>query len=224
MKQILSGWIVCCFCLFLGYGPAHAEDMRAASMAGSQKKADLLQKAILEKKTALQEAETSKKKILASKKTLLQAIDALKAKQKSLTAQNLHYHKKIEQLAVEKEKLVQTRQQADAASRELAGFIKIAAGDLDGLLDLSQQTAFAVDRQAALTPLKNQTRFPGMDDIHAMIDLYFDEIQRSGEVRLVSGPMVDRGGRDITGDILLLGNFSAAYRTGTETGFFDLLR
>ncbi len=219
MKQFLSGWLFLCCCLLLGPEPVHAEDMRAASMAGSQKKADLLQKAILEKQTARQEAEKSKKEILANKKALLQAIDALKANKKKLTAQNQQYSQKIDQLAVEREKLTQTLRQADAASRELAGFIKIAAGDLGGLLDQSQQSAFAVDRQAALLPLKNQTRFPGMDDIRTMIDLYFDEIQRSGEVRLVQGPMVDRGGRDVSGDILVLGNFTAAYRTGKETGF-----
>jgi len=188
-------------------------------MAGSQKKADLLQKALLEKQTARQEAEKSQKKILADKKTLQQAIRALKAKQKKLTAQNQQYSKKLEQLAVEKKKLTQKLRQADAASRELAGFIKITAGDLGGLLNQSQQSAFVPGRQDALQPLKNQTRFPGMDDIRTMIDLYFDEIQRSGEVRLVSGPMVDRAGGDVSGDILVLGNFTAAYRTGTETGF-----
>jgi len=101
----------------------------------------------------------------------------------------------------------------------LAGFIKIAAGDLDGLLAQSQQSAFVPARQKALQPLKNQTRFPGMDDIRTMIDLYFDEIQRSGEVRLTHGPMVDRAGGDVSGDILILGNFTAAYRTGKEVGF-----
>ncbi|MBW2593700.1 MAG: hypothetical protein JRE58_12020 [Deltaproteobacteria bacterium] len=60
MKRSLSGLLL--LCLLLSLEPAHAEDMRAASMAGRQKKADLLQKAVLEKQTAQQEAEKSKKR------------------------------------------------------------------------------------------------------------------------------------------------------------------
>ncbi|OQY07398.1 MAG: MotA/TolQ/Exb proton channel [Desulfobacteraceae bacterium 4572_123] len=219
MKRILSKLFFLCLCLCLSLGSAHADDMRAASMADRQKKADLLQKAALEKQMAQQEAEKSRKKILSDKKALQQAIRALKAKKKKLAGDNEQYRKKIDQLAAEKEKLTQKRRQADAASKELAGFIKIAAGDLDGLLDQSQQSAFAPTRQEALKPLKNQTRFPGMDDIRAMIDLYFDEIQKSGEVRLTHGPMVDRSGEDVSGDILVLGNFTTAYRIDKEIGF-----
>ena len=217
MKRILPGLIL--LCLFLSLEPAHAEDMRAAFTAGRQKKADLLQKAVLEKQTARQEAEKSRKKILADKKTLQQAIHGLKTKKKKLADRNKQYRKKIEQLAAEKKKLTQKLRQADAASRELAGFIKIAAGDLNDLLDRSQQSAFVPARQEALQPLKNQTRFPGMDDIRTMINIYLDEIQKSGEVRLAQGPMVDRAGGDVSGDILVLGNFTAAYRTGKEVGF-----
>jgi len=219
MKRILSELFFLCLCLFLSLGPAHADDMRSTSIADRQKKADLLEKAVLEKQMAQQEAEKSRKKILSDKKTLKQAIRALKAKKKQLTVQNQEYGKKIEHLAAEKEKLTQKLRQADAASRELAGFIKIAAGDLGGLLDQSLQSAFVPGRQAALQPLRNQARFPGMDDIRAMIDLYFDEIQRSGEVRLARGSMVDRTGGDVSGDILVLGNFTAAYRNGKEVGF-----
>jgi biopolymer transport protein ExbB len=52
-----------------------------------------------------------------------------------------------------------------------------------------------------------------------MSDLLFDEIQRSGEIRIEKGAIVNRAGEETTGNILVLGNFMAAYQLAREVGF-----
>ena len=58
-----------------------------------------------------------------------------------------------------------------------------------------------------------------MDEIRQMIDLLFDQIIATGEVILAPGTIVDRGGRQTRADVLTVGCFSAAYRSGKEIGF-----
>jgi len=52
-----------------------------------------------------------------------------------------------------------------------------------------------------------------------MTDLLFEEIQRSGEVRIEKGPIISRNGEETIAQILVLGNFTAAYQLDNETGF-----
>lgn len=42
-----------------------------------------------------------------------------------------------------------------------------------------------------------------------------------GAVRIAKGPMVDRSGNTVEAEILVLGNFTAAYRSGEEVGFLN---
>jgi biopolymer transport protein ExbB len=58
-----------------------------------------------------------------------------------------------------------------------------------------------------------------MADIEKMAGLLFEEIRLSGDVRLQRGPIVDRNGAEVEAQILLLGNFTAAYRHEGEVGF-----
>jgi biopolymer transport protein ExbB len=59
-----------------------------------------------------------------------------------------------------------------------------------------------------------------MDHIRRLGELLVEEIARSGEVRLIQeGPFISRDGREASGELLLLGNFTAFYRRAGETGF-----
>jgi biopolymer transport protein ExbB len=52
-----------------------------------------------------------------------------------------------------------------------------------------------------------------------MASLLFEEIMLSGAVNIQKGLIVDRNGTEVEADILMLGNFSAAYRVLSEVGF-----
>ncbi|OQY12359.1 MAG: hypothetical protein B6I30_04985 [Desulfobacteraceae bacterium 4572_187] len=200
-------------------GSVHAEDMRAREIEAREKKAALLEKAKLEKESALKEAQESKQRILADKEAMISAIAEFKKKRKLLEEQNNKLKARMTALTTRQKELLAQVHEVEGAVRELVGFVRMNAKDLDALLRQSLQSAFVENRGKALKPIMNQVEFPGMNDIRAMVDLLFDEITRSGEVKTAEGPFVNRSGEEISGKILTLGNFSAAYRISEETGF-----
>lgn len=54
-----------------------------------------------------------------------------------------------------------------------------------------------------------------------MADLLVKKIRLSGSVQLKNGVIIDRSGRETDAEILLIGNFTAAYRTDDEIGFLN---
>ena len=107
----------------------------------------------------------------------------------------------------------------DADIKELVGFVRITAKDLSALTTRSLQSALSSTGLEILDRLAGNSGFPGMEDIAAMSNLLLKEIQKSGQVRIQPGTIIDQTGKDIQADILVLGNFSAAYKKGDEIGF-----
>lgn len=219
MKKILAMIFSGAAIFLILASSVHAEDMRAKEMEAREKKAALLEKAKLEKESALKEAQESKEQILADREAMISAIAKFKKKRKILEEQNNKLKARMTALTTRQKELLARVREVEGAVRELVGFVRMNAKDLDVLLRQSLQSAFVENRGKALKPIMNQVEFPGMDEIRAMVDLLFDEITRSGEVKIAEGPFVNRSGEEISGKILTLGNFSAAYRILEETGF-----
>jgi len=202
---------------------AFAEDMRETAMQAEKIRKDVLQKARLEGEMAQKEANESLKKIFSDKNILTQAILQIKAENRATKKVNDNLEKENKRLVRLEEELAKKLSGMDAVVRELTGFTRIAAKELDALLRQSLQSAMISGRSEKITPILNKSRFPGMGDIRAMVDIFFEEMKRSGEVRIEDGPMVNRAGEEITSKILTMGNFTAAYQLpdemGKETGF-----
>lgn len=196
-----------------------ATDMRANTLAAQKKKSALVEKARLDAEMARKEAEESTKRILSDQNASKKAISNLKQQNSRLEKENQALENNLKQLTNKEDKLTAQLEEVDAVVKELVGFVRTHAKDLDALINQSLQSSFAPGRGALLKSLANESKFPGMDDIHKMFELLFDEIKKSGEVRIESGPLVNRAGEDISGKILLIGNFTAAYRIPKETGF-----
>ncbi len=219
MKKIIFAFILA-FGYFALISPyLYAKDMRASVIEAEKKKQMMLQKARMEKQEALREAQKSRQEILSHRKSLEEAILKLKNKNRALEDENLRLVDELGALKVKEEELNAQLKDIEGDIKELAGFVRVNARDLDSLLNQSLESAFVKGRSLKLKPILEETGFPGMDDIKAMTELFFGEIEKSGEVRIQKGSFVDRSGRDATGDILVLGNFTAAYRKGDETGF-----
>jgi len=204
--------------LFLS-SAVHGADMRVSRIEAAEKKAAVLEKAALEKKHAQAEAKAMRQDIIADKKKLEYALSELRKQNLQLETTNRLLETEYAELTLREETLNSDLKEIEGDVRELAGFVRVNARDLEVLLQQSQQSVFVKNRSKALQPLTAQTHFPRMDDIRSMVDLYFDEITLSGEVRIKKGPLINRTGKETTGDILVLGNFSSAYRLPDETGF-----
>lgn len=215
-----SIFIIAALVLIIGLcAPVYAEDIRKAAIIAEQKKNQLLEQSRLEKARAEEEARIQLERITDDKIALFRAIDNLEVENKSLG-------KEISDLRNEKESLSEQRallnaqiETAQANLKELQGFVSVSARDLDALLQESPQNVHRTEDLTFLEALGKEGSFPSLDEISAMMSLYLDEITRSGEVSVHNGIYVDRAGREQQGKMLLLGNFTAAYQSGEETGF-----
>ncbi|MCD6185935.1 MAG: MotA/TolQ/ExbB proton channel family protein [Deltaproteobacteria bacterium] len=206
--------------LFLYTVPSYAEDLRIDVMAAQKKRAEVLQKAKLEKENAAKEAEESRKRILANKNELLKKITEIKAANRALKKENSDFEKKITKLTAIKTDLSTKFFDMEGMIDELTGQTRIAAKDLDDLLSRSLNSALTPGIFEKIKPVLSKTIFPGMNDIRNMTDILFDEIKKSGEVNIQKGSIVNRAGEEVKADILIIGNFTAAYRiNGKEIGF-----
>jgi len=219
MKRIVIFLVWLTISGLLYHGTVYSADMRVSQIEVAKKKEAALKKARLEKKKAETEAREMRQKILSDRKKLEQAIAELREQNQRLEMSNQRLDTQHADLVAREEDLSAELRKVEGDTDELVGFVRANARDLEAQLQQSQQSAFEKGRGQELKTLMSQMRFPEMNDIQAMADLYFDEIMRSGEVRIQKGPFVDRAGKETQGDILILGNFSSAYRLPDETGF-----
>ncbi|MCG8619130.1 MAG: hypothetical protein MI802_23135, partial [Desulfobacterales bacterium] len=214
-------------------GPAGAQDMRQAFQDLEKQKEEMAVKAERELSAAKAEAKEKALAIKSNRLALHKAIAEFKAANQRLKKEITGFEKQIDTLIVDGERLRESLSESRAVNKELAGFVRTYAKDLHALLVQSLQsalveaedTAAPAERRAFLDPVISQERFWSMDDVARMSELLFGEIQRSGEVKVTTGPIVDRQGKDRTAKILTIGNFTGIYvleaadGAPKETGF-----
>ncbi len=200
---------------------AGAEDMRDLQVQARQARQALLEKAEAEKKAALQEAAKSRQRILADRTRLESAVKSLEAETQHLKAAIESLEAESAALYAREEALTRQLAETDGVMRELVGVIRVNAKDIQALIEQNLQSALGDASSEFLTEIAGQSRFPGMADIEKMVAVLRDEIDRSGDVRITRGPVIDRSGNAVDAEILVLGNFTAAYRIGEETGFLN---
>ncbi|MFO7962636.1 MAG: DUF3450 family protein [Desulfobacterales bacterium] len=207
--------------MWLFAGVLYAEDMRMREQEAEKKKAALIEALEHEKKQAETEARESRQRIFSDRKALTSALSELEKNIASLEAENTRLAAERDDLMLEETTLKDQLGEVDAVIRELVGHIRVNARDLDALVQQGLQSAVSAGRGEDLNRLMDKSSFPGMEDVTAMVALFFDEMRRSGEVRIEHCPIIDRSGEETAADILILGNFTAAYRSGEECGFLN---
>ncbi len=206
--RILMG-LVCLICLCpSGVG---AQDMRQSFAVQAEKRAQMEEKARQELARAKVEAQERAQRIKQDKDVLTAAIQELKNRNSTLETSNQEQAVLIQEQLVTRAALNEELIQSRAENRELSGFVRSAAKDLDGLLLQSLQSALSDNRHGFLDPVIHEDRFPSMTDIRAMADAWFEEIAASGQVRTVTGTIIDRQGLEQEARILVLGNFTGIY-------------
>jgi len=219
---MMPGWfwkLLIAAVLAMGPAPVAAADMRAVAVEAARKKAEVEERAEIERQQARREAEAAEARIRAERGTIEKALAALRTENGKLREENARIEKERDALSDEEAALSLRWAQADAKAHELLGLVKRVAGDLDALLDRSQQSARSPERGETLPSLGSEGAMPEMDAIREMCELLFDEMARSGQVRMEQVPIVDRSGEQTIARVLVLGNFTAAYRLGEEIGF-----
>jgi biopolymer transport protein ExbB len=213
-----KSYVLLCFIL-LCVRPVAAEDMRLDYEQMREKKEAVLRQAETSARQAQLEAEENRRKILADKSALQQAVTELEKQNDALKPQVAGAEKQLEQLTAQTQSLQKSLSELSGTVREIAGFVRGFARDMEELYRQSPQSALTDDRQTRMAGLAAAERLPSMAVVRDMTDMVLQEIDWSGQVRRVAGTVIDRRGETVPADILLIGNLTVAYQTEQEVGF-----
>ncbi len=205
--RMIRLWIVFTS-IFLMAVPLFGQDMRAAS-----------KKAKVEYEAARAEARVAKERIFTGRTALQREVDRLKRDVRLMEGSIKTIEKETVELRKTEEGLAREWSREEMDFREFVGTVRVVTRDLQTILRQSQFSAGFTDRLDGLDPLLEKGRFPGMDEIKDLVDLFFQEMALSGEVVLRKGTYVDRSGVEKKAEILTIGKFTAAYRDGRKVGF-----
>ncbi len=183
-------------------GSAFAEDKWQGVETGIAKEATRaatdakLTEALVNKgrKTLTVELSSLKKKIEAEQK----ALDALKQEFDLLGKQEVVLKKELE------------NEHQEVADVE--GSVRGALKDAVSMVRDNPITAENPSRSQMVTAMMDSKRFPGMDGIKSIVDLYFDELAAGGKITRYTGEFVGTDGRIATGEIIRAGSFTSYYK------------
>jgi len=193
--------------------------MRVINQSAQIKQQELLQIALREKGAAIKEEMGIREKIKSDRDLLKSSVDRLKAETGEMEKRKQTMEKRLMELTEKETGLTKKLGEMSSEIRELAGYVRSNAKDIESLLNQSHQSAFSSNRTGILKEIGSENKFPDMADIEQMTALLFNEIRLSGDVRVEKQPVVDRNGSESDADVLVLGNFTAAYRHEEEVGF-----
>ncbi len=187
---------------------AHAQDIRAAA-----------RQADADREAAAAEARLAEEQIFADRARLQAEVETLEARQSTLETDVADLTKRFTDGLELQASLEEEWSRLELNFREISGNVRVAARDLESLLQASPLSAGRPERLEGLSQLLRKGYFPDIDDISGMAALCFDEIARSGQVSRREGTIIGRNGDEPTATIFQLGKFTSFYRTDSETGF-----
>ncbi len=81
------------------------------------------------------------------------------------------------------------------------------------LIEKSPVSAEQPHRMEQLMPLISKQRFPGIEGVHTLVDIYWSELAASGERKLYEGRFIGPDYSELTGRIIRIGTLTAAFQT-----------
>ena len=219
MKTVITWSLSALLTILTTISPGICQDMREIQIQAQEAKDALVQKAAAEKAAAEKAAAESRAKIFQDRAALKKAIAELDAANQKLNKAVDALKQESQDLEQREQQLSESLAQTDSMIDELVGVIRINAKDVDGLITQNLQTALEESPTLFLETISEDQRFPGMDDVRALAGGVLAQIKSAGEVVFRKGLIVDRAGREVEADILVIGPFTAAYRIGNEVGF-----
>jgi biopolymer transport protein ExbB len=192
--------------------------MLAAPVAGQDIR-EAARKAASDRAAAQAEALQAEEAILADSEKLRAEVIRLETEQAALEQDLRDLELRQQEARLLREDLAEQWSGRELGFREISGNVRVTARDLESLLKASPLSSEADWRLDAVSPLLDTGYFPDIDDIAGMVGVFFDEIERGGQVSLREGEFVGRDGRPTTGRIFQLGKFTTVYQAAGETGF-----
>ncbi len=215
---LLSTFAMLAVLLMLFSDCAVAQDMRSVTSSSVSVKT-LESKAAAEKESASKEAGAMRGIITQNRESLMRRLQDARKRNLALKARKSALSKQATLLEQKDKELLSQLDREEEVIHELVGVVRINARDIRSLVEQNMQTALFTPDTSFMDDILQDTHFPGMDDVRRMVALLKEQISQTGWVVIRQGNFVGRDGREKQGTILLVGPFTAAYRTGDQTGF-----
>jgi biopolymer transport protein ExbB len=203
---------ICLFLVFLT-GPAWAQEnwQRVESQIDK------------ERERAEKDAALTERLVTMDRAAMQKELEKLKSEEKSRDRdRNLLINKYNELLKLE-EKLKAELVEEEAEVVEVEGQLRTAAKEAESMIRRNQITAEVPERIQIIADLRDPDKVPGLEGIQSLIDVYFDELRRSGQITLRAGDFVGIDGRMTTGQILRAGAFTTYFRMPDgQVGFLEI--
>lgn len=187
---------------------AWAVDMRVIS-----------QKAQADYNAALSDAAERRKEILQDRTALQNAVADMQSRVRELRSQKQNMEDALSRLLKEEKKLITKQAEDSMEMTAYANGVRDVARDLSVLLSRSQFTARQPERPGVVEPIADPRRFPGIDEINMLADMFFEEMTLSGEVERFGGKFIGQDGREQPGTLVTVGPFCTVYNDGRDVGF-----
>lgn len=119
--------------------------------------------------------------------------------------------------ALKRQKAIETEENQRHA--ELLGSIRTSSADVAGMVKNSPVTALNVSLDATLHQLFAMDSSASIAQVRVLRMLMLGQIQAASQVQRQRIPIVDRSGKQVEAQVVLLGTFTALYETDEEVGF-----
>jgi len=106
--------------------------------------------------------------------------------------------------------------------KELDAVVRDFARDFSGLAERSPYSAEDPQRLETLKGFLKAEKILGINDIRTLVALAFKDMAASSQIIKRKGIVVDRQGREVSSDIIRLGNLTALYRENTKVGYLNM--
>jgi biopolymer transport protein ExbB len=102
--------------------------------------------------------------------------------------------------------------------KALEGAVRASVKDADEMIRSNPVTAGSPERVDTVAEMMDSKRFPGIESIKSLADIYFHEMRAGGEIDRYQGMVVAQDGSELPVNIIRLGRFSAYYKSGDGYG------
>lgn len=210
-------WINISLLLTLALCPrAGAEDARARMQ---EQKEQVVNAAQAHRQAVQEEVAALRREIEHDRQGVKARLAQLDAEVNELERSRALLQRHMEQRRHELEAQKNTEAEQTRRYQELLGSIRTSAADAVNMVKNSAVTALDPLQDKPLRDHLASEAAPSVAELRTLRDVMLRQIVASAQVQRQTVEIVDREGRQVEADVVLLGAFTALYRTPAEAGF-----
>lgn len=165
-----------------------------------------------EKTQSVKDAAITEELVKKDRETLIRELEDLKA-QSSREDRNLkRIQAEFERLLQDEQRLIAELESEQEEIEAVEGTVREAAKEASTLSRDNPITPEYPDRNVTIQTVLDSRRFPGLEVIRSLVEIFFQELRASGEIKHRKGEFVGPTGQSVSGDIIRVGRFTTVYR------------